>query len=310
MDKHIIASSKYEVILDKSEAFEFCLYVVWDQIKRRKYIWIFLIFIIVVDSFIIPEAALVLGVVILIAIVLSIVVNYKMFQKMLWNQKWVIWVENGLVRDIRENYSEVPCDRVQFFCRTRRLQMFGFMRSARQIAWYVIPLRMFHNEQERQQFIDQLQHSQMTEQETEIVPEQEIFHFSYILNYPTEVFSFDFEGYDIGTDYIEVLNGMLALAKGSCLDSVSNIREDTTKVNWEQGDGKITLYLEWNGQEYTWDMDVYYDWIDSKVIGVLNVLLLEEGTQKLFYMTGDNGQGAIIFFVRQSGRKHFQKKRV
>ena len=115
MDKHIIASSKYEVILDKSEAFEFCLYAVWDQIKRRKYIWIFLIFIIVVGSFIIPEAALVLGVVILIAIVLSIVVNYKMFQKMLWNQKWVIWVENGLVRDIRENYSEVPCDRIQFF---------------------------------------------------------------------------------------------------------------------------------------------------------------------------------------------------
>ena len=36
MDKHIIASSKYEVILDKSEAFEFCLYAVWDQIKRRK----------------------------------------------------------------------------------------------------------------------------------------------------------------------------------------------------------------------------------------------------------------------------------
>ena len=100
-----------------------------------------------------------------------------------------------------------------------------------------------------------------------------------ILNYPTEVFSFDFEGYDISTDYIEILNGMLALAKGSCLDSVSNIREDITKVNWEQGDGKITLYLEWNGQEYAWDMDVYYDWIDSKVIGVLNVLLLEEGTQ-------------------------------
>lgn len=186
--------------------------------------------------------------------------------------------------------------------------MFGFMRSARQIAWYVIPLRMFHNEQERQQFIDQLQHSQMTEQETEIVPEQEIFHFSYILNYPTEVFSFDFEGYDISTDYIEVLNGMLALAKGSCLDSVSNIREDTTKVNWEQGDGKITLYLEWNGQEYTWDMDVYYDWIDSKVIGVLNVLLLEEGTQKLFYMTGDNGQGAIIFFCTPEWAETFSEK--
>ena len=74
----------------------------------------FLIFIMWWVLFIIPEAALVLGVVILIAIVLSIVVNYKMFQKMLWNQ-WVIWVENGLVRDIRENYSEVPCDRIIIF---------------------------------------------------------------------------------------------------------------------------------------------------------------------------------------------------
>lgn len=50
MDEHII-SSKYEVILDKSEVFEFCLYAIWDQIKRRKYVWILMLFIVIMDSF-------------------------------------------------------------------------------------------------------------------------------------------------------------------------------------------------------------------------------------------------------------------
>lgn len=124
-----------------------------------------------------------------------------------------------------------------------------------------------------------------------------------IEEYSRDVFWFDFEGWD----YIDVLNGMLALAEDSCLDTVTNISEDDSRVNWEQGKGTITVSLEWDGQTYQWDMDVHYDWIDSDVLGILNALLTEGKSQKFFYVTGDNGQGAIVFFCTAEWAEKFGK---
>lgn len=128
-----------------------------------------------------------------------------------------------------------------------------------------------------------------------------------VTEYPQDVFWFDFEGMDIGTDYIDVLNGMLALAKGSCLDSVSGITEDTAGVDWERGKGTITLSLEWEGQTYQWDMDMRHDWIDSEVLGVLNALLIEGKSDKLFYVAGDNGQGVLVFFCTAEWAQAFRE---
>lgn len=121
--------------------------------------------------------------------------------------------------------------------------------------------------------------------------------------YSKGVFWFDFEGWD----YIDILNGMLALAEDSCLDTVTNINEDDSKVNWERGKGTLTVSLEWDGQTYHWDMNVYYDWIDSDVLGMLNALLIEGKSQKFFYVTGDNGQGAIVFFCTAEWAEDFRE---
>lgn len=128
-----------------------------------------------------------------------------------------------------------------------------------------------------------------------------------IIGYSEEVFWFDFEGWDIGTDYVEVLEGMRALAEGSPLDSVENIREDTAHVNWEEGDGTVTVLLEWKGQEYSWPMDVEDDWIDGEVLGVFNCLLEQEKTAERFYATGDDGQGALVFFGTAEWAENFEK---
>lgn len=112
----------------------------------------------------------------------------------------------------------------------------------------------------------------------------------------TEVFWFDFEGWDISTDYIRVLEGMQKISAGSILDGIVNIREDTENVNWERGTGTITVSLEWNGQEYSWGMDVQSDWIDAEVLGIYNGLLEKEEVSERFYMTGDDGQGAFVFY--------------
>ncbi len=129
-----------------------------------------------------------------------------------------------------------------------------------------------------------------------------------VTEYDGDVFWFDFEGVDISTDYIHILNGMLALAEGSCLDDVTDIREDMTDADWESGRGTVTVSLRWKGEPYQWDMEMYYDWIDAGVLGILNQLLEQEGSQESFYATGDNGQGAIVFFCTQEWAKQFTRK--
>lgn len=124
-----------------------------------------------------------------------------------------------------------------------------------------------------------------------------------IEQYSKGVFWFDFEGWG----YADVLNGMLALAQDSCLDTVTNISEDDSKVDWERGKGTLTVSLEWDGQTYHWDMNVHYDWIDSDVLGILNALLIEGKSRKYFYVTGDNGQGAIVFFCTAEWAENFSE---
>lgn len=125
--------------------------------------------------------------------------------------------------------------------------------------------------------------------------------------YAQDVFWFDFEGMGLETDYINILNGMLALAQGSCLDTVTDIAEDTTDIDWEKGRGTIVLRLEWNSQVYHWEMTVHNDWLDSDVLGVLNALLAQENDQRRFYVTGDNAQGAIVLFGTTERAEAFQE---
>lgn len=129
-----------------------------------------------------------------------------------------------------------------------------------------------------------------------------------VVGYSSEVFWFDFEGFDLTTDYIDLLNGMLALAQESPLDSVNNIREDTEDVDWEKGRGRITVSLNWEGQDYEYKMKVFYDWIDDEALTIFNKLLEGQDTPKRFYAMGDNGQGAIVFFCTEEWAEEFTQK--
>lgn len=121
-----------------------------------------------------------------------------------------------------------------------------------------------------------------------------------------DMFWFDFEGWDISTDYIMVLEGMKDLASGSILDGIGDIREDMADVDWERGTGKVRVLLEWDGQEYSWRMDMDNDWIDAEVLGIYNGLLRKEDVPERFYVTGDGGQGAIVFFCGQEWAARFE----
>ena len=101
---------------------------------------------------------------------------------------------------------------------------------------------------------------------------------------------------------------MLELSTGSSLDEIKDIQVNTDHVDWEEGSGSIEVSLSYQDEIYRFDMDVEYDWIDSKVLGIFNSLLEPEGSEKLFYATWDGGQGAIVFFCTKEWKEQFEAK--
>lgn len=63
---------------------------------------------------------------------------------------------------------------------------------------------------------------------------------------------------------------------------MNNIQEDISGVDWENGFGTVTVSFEWQGDEYSCQMDVEYDWIDGKILGVFNSLLEQDNAKERF----------------------------
>lgn len=129
-----------------------------------------------------------------------------------------------------------------------------------------------------------------------------------VREYSKELFWFDFEGMDLTTDYEQILKGMLALSEGSSLDEVKDIQINTDNVDWEKGSGSIEVSFSYKGRICRFDMDVDYDWIDPKVLGIFNSILKNERSEKLFYSTWDGGQGVIVFFCTREWKEQFETK--
>lgn len=592
-------SQKYEYILEPAELREFCRKALAEQLKKRQVLWVALAILLLLEAYYLPRGGLTIGVMMAVYFGIVSIRNNTVIRKQIAGQHWTIWLENGKLKSRRENYSEMPCEDIQFIRITRRLLMLGYLQSPRRAAWFVMPLRVFQDARERDAFIDQIRNpgqpftaeapmeaEEKSEQaylrlsymmdaemwvrlskrafgivqagtfgkrdrilgmafagcliavvlpvciafivggfswimmgvcifiaalmilriyfqdpekrlrkqvqmpgaanrecglwqvsflgegitvdlpgriknfyvwesigylvETEevfylfsrdkrrfitvakesfqswdevsvfrrlceekgirTIPEKRMHYmptwalvvavllyfivFGYlcafrffreqgagmlltnvvdsgvspdyvpldrqarvleelglsvppdevesvrtfmetydiqelvegnpytslltqmgvpdydedyrITGYSEEVFWFDFEGFDLSTDYIDILNGMLALSKGSCLDGVTGIEENLEKVDWERGRGTVTVSLTFNGAQYRWDMKAYYDWIDGDVLGVFNTLLAQENSQKFFYATGDDGQGAIVFFCTKEWAQDFE----
>ena len=590
---------KYEYILEPAEIREFCRKALMEQIKRRRVFWILITAILLLEACYLPRGGITIVLLLVLSFGIISIRNNVFIRRQITGQHWTLWVENGKLKSRRENYSEIPCESIQFIRITRRLLMLGYLQSPRRPAWFVMPLRVFQDVQERDAFIDQIRNpgqsftAEVTMEEAEepaqvylrlsfmldterwvrlskrafgivqagtfgkrdrilgmafagcliavvlpvslstivggfswilmgfcifvaammilriyfqdpekrlrkqvqmpgaanrecglwkvsfseegitvdlpgriknfyvwesigyLVETEEAFYlfsrdkrrfivvakesfqtwdqvhcfrqlceakgirtlaekrmhymptwvyvvaillylivcgylvafqffresrsgggltdtvyeYDYpdyvpldqqvmilealglsvdqdqveslrdnmetynmqefvegnpytslltdmgapdhdedfrIVGYSDEVFWFDFESFDIYTGYIDVLNGMLALSKGSCLDNVTDIQEDTEDFELESGRGTITVSVTFDGKQYQWDMEGYDDWIDGNVLGVFNTLLKQEDSQKFFYSTWDNGQGAIVFFCTEEWARGFE----
>lgn len=120
-----------------------------------------------------------------------------------------------------------------------------------------------------------------------------------------QFFTFDVECMDLDHMYTNFLNSVSEIA-GQDL-TITDIVEDTSKVNFESGTGTQTVTFTCNGKSYQYDAAVYNDWFDVKMLTFMNNVISEQNTGKNLYVASDGYQECIVFYQTQDWVKRFHK---
>lgn len=124
-------------------------------------------------------------------------------------------------------------------------------------------------------------------------------------SYSNQAYWFDWEGVDISSEYVYILNGVNAMAKGEF--TITDARQDMSDADWEKGSGAVRVSFCVNGIPYETEMKLENDWLDSKIIGEINRALEMAGIEKRVHATGDGGQGCILLYGDKAWAKQFRK---
>lgn len=149
-------TKKYEFTLDKSEMMEFCRVALWEELKQGKKRWITWAVICVLWLFIEPWIAVLIAAILALDLLVSAALTYKNVRKTTFNRQWTVWAERGILKVERGECSEMSGRNIKLIRTTPRLLMLGYMQTQRHPAWFLVPLRVFSDVQERQDFLDKL----------------------------------------------------------------------------------------------------------------------------------------------------------
>lgn len=125
-------------------------------------------------------------------------------------------------------------------------------------------------------------------------------------DYHPSVYWFDFEGWDISEDYLDILNAIQVMGDGDF--ELTDMEEDLQNANWEEGTGAILVMFRYNKNAYAFEAQMMYDWIDPDIIGFFNEVLEKERNPKRIYCMDDGGQGVILFYNTKEWAGEFFKK--
>ncbi|MBD5460260.1 MAG: hypothetical protein HDR26_04865 [Lachnospiraceae bacterium] len=130
-----------------------------------------------------------------------------------------------------------------------------------------------------------------------------------VTEYPRQAYWFDWEAADVEGDYENILRGLESISGGEL--SFEKIVTDSSQVDWEWGEGTITLSFVCCGKPFEIEMRVENDWLDPGVIDKLNRVIGQVGTGgegKRIYACGDGGQGVILFYCDADWAREFTRK--
>ena len=119
-----------------------------------------------------------------------------------------------------------------------------------------------------------------------------------------QIYAFDAEAFDIEAMYPNYLKGLQAISKEEL--SFTNIVQDNSKVHWEEPSGTVSVRFQINGMDCSYDADFQGDWLDCRILAVVNHCLEKLGVDKRFYST-DIDQRVIIFFCTEQWARQFER---
>ena len=122
---------------------------------------------------------------------------------------------------------------------------------------------------------------------------------------PRQFFTFDVECMDLEHMYTNFLNSVSEIAGDDLM--ITDIEEDTSKVDYESGTGVQTVTFNCNGISYQYDAIVYNDWFDVKMLTFMSKVISEQNTGKNLYVTSDGYQECIVFYQTKDWVKRFNK---
>lgn len=124
-------------------------------------------------------------------------------------------------------------------------------------------------------------------------------------SYPDQAYWFDWEGFDISQEYVFILNGVNAMAKGEV--SITDISQEMSDADWEKGSGTIHISFCVNGTPYDYQLRLEHDWLDTRIIADINDALKRSGIEKRVYAAEDGGQGCVLFYRDKEWAKRFRE---
>lgn len=125
------------------------------------------------------------------------------------------------------------------------------------------------------------------------------------ISFPNNVYSFDVEVAYVDIMYTIFLNTIVALSNNEI--NITDIVEDTSNVNYEEGTGIQIVTFKLNEKEYKYEARVYYDWFDGGIISYVNQILQEQNSDKFLYVTGDGWQNCIVFYNTEEWAKKYNQ---
>lgn len=122
---------------------------------------------------------------------------------------------------------------------------------------------------------------------------------------PKQFFTFDVECMEPDSMYTIFLNSLSEIAGEDLV--ITDIKEDTSKVDYESGSGIQTVSFNCNGKSYQYDATSYYDWFDVGMLTFMNKVISEQDTEKNLYVTSDGYQECIVFYQTKDWAVRFNK---
>lgn len=119
-----------------------------------------------------------------------------------------------------------------------------------------------------------------------------------------QVYALDTEVFNIDRMYLDFFQGLLSISNGEL--PITDIIQDDSQVDWEEGTGTFQVTLNYNEKPYTFTADALHDWLDVGILEQVNRMLEKEGVEKRFYAAWNDYQGITVFYRDKAWARRFE----